>query len=57
MYDCAKNDIFSEPIMIYSNVENGAGVFGSLSGNKSIVDTNSVFNEYFTTDGHKIYTN
>ena len=34
---CSTNDIHSEPVKIYSNIENGYGVFGSLTSNKYII--------------------
>ncbi len=34
---CSTDDIFSEPVNIFSNVENGYGVLGSLSGTKYVL--------------------
>ena len=31
---CSANDIYAEPVNIFSNVENGYGILGSLSGSK-----------------------
>jgi len=31
------NELFSEPVQIYSNIENGIGIFGALTNNKWVV--------------------
>ena len=37
LYRVTENDAFSEPVQIYSNVENGWGIFGSLSSSRVFI--------------------
>jgi hypothetical protein len=34
LYNCSANDIYAEPIRIHSNIKNGTGIFGSLTGTR-----------------------
>lgn len=35
---CAENDIYAEPISVHTNIQNGYGIFGSLTSKKYILE-------------------
>jgi len=37
-YHSSSKDIYAEPVFLFTNVENGAGIFGSLTSNKYILN-------------------
>ena len=38
LFRITENDAFSEPVQIYSNVQNGWGIFGALSYDRHFVE-------------------